>query len=361
MGLPIYFNGKFAAQRTTGVQRVARRLILALDERLSPADGRWVLLLPADAPAPALRHIEVRKIGWRGLPLHLWEQTVLPIAARDGLLVNLAGAAPWLARRQAALLHDAAPFDRPQAYTALFGWWYRALFRHLARRGHGLLTASAFSRGRLAPRLGMPASHIGLLPGGSDHLDHIVADAGVLARLGLEGRRYLLAVGSANPNKNLAALVRAFVRLKMYPDLRLVIVGGSSPGVFAVGADLDAPGVVQAGAVDDAALKALYQRADALVFPSLYEGFGLPPLEAMACGCPVAASHAASIPEVCGDAALYFDPASVDDIAAALHRLLSDQPLRDALRRAGTARAATYRWDASARSLQAALAAGLSR
>ena len=358
---PIYINGKFAAQRTTGVQRAARRLVLALDERLAGDEGHWLLLLPADATAPALRHIDVRKGGWAGLPLHLWEQLVLPVAARDGMLVNLAGAAPWLARRQLALLHDAAVFDSPQAYTTVFGWWYRTLFRHLAQRGHGLLTASAFSQGRLAPRLGVPASRIGLLAGGSDHLDGVTADAGVLAQLGLEGKRYLLAVGSANPNKNLSALVQAFGRLPAQADLRLVIVGAGSPGVFAGAAILDAPGVVRAGAVDDAELKALYQRAAALVFPSLYEGFGLPPLEAMACGCPVAASRAASIPEVCGDAALYFDPGSVDDIAGALRRLLADAPLRDALRRAGTVRAAAYRWDTAAGTLQAGLATGLAR
>src|SRR5690349_11020881 len=103
---PLYINGKFAAQRTTGVQRVAAQLIAALDQQRGL--GRCVLLCPAGVPAPALRCIEVRSVGPAGMPLHAWEQWVLPRAARDGLLVNLAGAAPAFARRQVCMLHDAA-------------------------------------------------------------------------------------------------------------------------------------------------------------------------------------------------------------------------------------------------------------
>ena len=135
-------------------------------------------------------------------------------------------------------------------------------------------------------------------------------------------------------------------------DVRLVLVGGRNTAVFAAETGLASdPRIVQAGPVTDAELKALYQHAVGLVFPSLYEGFGLPPLEAMACGCPVAVADSAAMPEVCGPAALYFDPSSTDAIAGAIQRLLDDAALRDRLRQAGTARAAGFQWADSAQAL----------
>jgi glycosyltransferase involved in cell wall biosynthesis len=115
--------------------------------------------------------------------------------------------------------------------------------------------------------------------------------------------------------------------------------------------------VLRLGPVNDRELKALYGAAQALVFPSTYEGFGLPPVEAMACGCPVAAARAASLPEVCGDAALYFDPHRIDSIRDAVQRLLDDAALQDDLRQRGLRRAATFRWPAAARALIEALPA----
>jgi len=352
-----YVNGKFAAQRTTGVQRVAERLVQALDTQVV---GPWVLLCPPGAELPRLQRIEARTVGIRGLPLHLWEQLVLPIAARDGLLVNLAGAAPAFARRQVCMLHDAAVFDHAEAYTFGFAVWYRWLFRRLARTAQALFTVSSFSRERLALHLGLAAARITVVPNGSDHLDAVAPDDSVLARHGLLGLRYLLAVASANPTKNIATLVAAFAGLPPDAARRLVIVGGRNGRVFADNAADDPPGVVRTGPLGDAPLKALYQNAVALVFPSLYEGFGLPPLEAMTCGCPVAAARAASIPEVCGDAVLYFDPLSVDDIGAALRRILGDEALRARLRKAGAIQAAPFNWGAAAESLLARLSASRS-
>jgi glycosyltransferase involved in cell wall biosynthesis len=355
-----YINGKFTAQRITGVQRVALWLTRSLDRLLSSTGllptRRWILLCPPGASMLSLEHIERREVGWAGMPLHLWEQVVLPHAARDGLLINLAGSAPWRARSQFALLHDAAVFDHPEAYTAAFVCWYRLLFRRLARRGAGLLTVSAFSRARLSAGLGVPQSRIAVVPNGGDHLDDVQADDAVLSRHGLRPGRFLLAVASANPNKNLQALLSAFERLSADTDCQLVIVGGGNRRVFARHGVACPVGTVHVGYQDDAALKSLYRHAAALVFPSLYEGFGLPPLEAMACGCPVAASSAAALPEVCGDAALYFDPRSVDDIADALRRVLGDGGLRERLGRAGRARAQAFRWSDSARVLHACVA-----
>ena len=362
----LFINGKFTAQPITGTQRSAHHLMRALDAQLDNFNNifitRPLLLLPPGAPKPELHHIDTAFVGRFRLPLHLWEQCLLPLAARGGVLLNLAGSAPLSTPCQVCMIHDAAVFDSPQAYTAAFGHWYRSLFRLLARRQTTMLTVSAFSQRRLASQLGIAANRFGIVPNGGEHFQAIEPDLTILARHGLEFERYLLAVGSENPNKNLAALRAAFGRLRPGQGVRLVLVGGSDPRVFASKNqrifDVDA-GIVRTGRLDDAALKALYQHAAGLVFPSLYEGFGLPPLEAMSCGCPVAASNAASIPEVCGDAALYFDPTSIDQIAAAMQKLIDDRALRERLRRAGASQLLHFSWPLAAAALLSQLQAHL--
>ncbi len=361
--MTVYVNGKFCAQRTTGVQRYARHALGALDARLSAgrSPAHWTLLLPPGTEAPALQAIGVRHVPWTGPGgLHGWEQWALPRAAQGGLLLNLAGSAPALhVAAQACVMHDAAPFDQPQAYTRAFALWYRWLFRRLSQRPSTcLVTVSAFSRDRLAAVLSVPRQRFTIAPGGAHHLDTVVADASLLAAHGLDQTPFVLAVGSRNPTKNLARLAEAW-RLLGRADVRLAVVGGVNARVFGRPADaLAVPGLVEIGAVSDAALKALYERALAFVFPSWYEGFGLPPLEAMACGCPVAASAIPAVSEVCGDAAVYFDPLSPQAIAGALQRLLDDPALRHDRRERGRQRAAQFPWDATAEALLGALGAG---
>jgi glycosyltransferase involved in cell wall biosynthesis len=352
-----FINGRFLSQRTTGVQRYARCIVDALDALLAAETGaeRWTLLLPPGVEPPPLRAIGMRRVGWAGPGgLHGWEQVALPWAARGGLLVNLAGAAPAFAARAACVMHDAAVFDHPEAYTAAFVRWYRWLFRRLAHRARPPLTVSDFSRGRLAAVTGVEAARFVVVPGAGDHLASVAPDERWLATLGLDDRPFLVAVASANPTKNLAALLRAWAALGR-SDAGLVVAGGTHEAVFAQAALPAVPGVLAIGPVVDGQLRALYGHARGLVFPSLYEGFGIPPLEAMSCGCPVAASSAASLPEVCGDAALAFDPRDDAALAAALQRLLDDDALRRALIERGRSRAARWRWAASARALRQAL------
>lgn len=163
-------------------------------------------------------------------------------------------------------------------------------------------------------------------------------------------RPYIVYVGNIKPHKNLAALVRAFdsVADRIPHDLILVgkkegfITGDSSVAIEAKGLE---ERVHFTGRVDDALLRRYFSYADALVFPSLYEGFGLPPLEAMAASCPILVSNAGPMPEICGDAALYCDPYRIDDIADKMLMLLNDAPLRDALRQRGLERARNFTWD----------------
>lgn len=167
-----------------------------------------------------------------------------------------------------------------------------------------------------------------------------IADVGV--RYKLPGR-YVVYVGSIEPRKNLARLVEAWTRLG---DVKCALVMvGVQARIFS---DLNMPEcsrrILQLGRVPDRDLPALYSGALFLAYPSLYEGFGLPPLEAMACGCPAIVSHATSLPEVCGEAALYFNPESVDDIVEKLAVALSDESLREDLRKKTLQRANQFSW-----------------
>jgi glycosyltransferase involved in cell wall biosynthesis len=355
MSGPIFINGKFTAQRTTGVQRLARELVSALDRAIAarPRDATpaFVLLCPAEGSAPPLRHIEVRRLGSPVRSLHAWEQMALPWATRGSRLLNLAGTAPVLGGRQVCMFPDAAVFDWPGAYTPAFAAWYRFAFRVLSRTASLALTISQFSKQRLMHHLHLPEERLAVVPCSGEHILKTRADDAILARLDLSAAPFLLAVGSNNPTKNFAALIRAFKSLPAQPRVALVIVGGSNDAVFAAsvaaGPDND-DRIVSAGSIDDGSLQALYRNALAFVFPSVYEGFGLPPLEAMACGCPVLVSRAASLPEVCGDAALSFDPHSDADIARAMREVIADPQLRDELRAKGNARAFSLTWERAA-------------
>lgn len=354
-GATVFINGKFTAQSTTGVQRVATELVRALDRQLDTmvAPQRWVLLCPAQAARYPTSRIEVRVVGPAAWPLHLWEQCALPWHARNGMLVNLTGSSPMFGRGQICMLHDAAVFDRPRAYGTGFASWYRLLFRRQARQALALMTVSRTARARLALHLGVAEARIHLVPNGGDHLVDVCPDAAVLDRLGLRGQRFLLAVGSANPSKNLGRLAKAFARLSEIHDLHLVVVGDGNSAVFAAGGSpVGGSRIHLVGRLGDPELKALYEAALALVFPSLYEGFGLPPLEAMSCGCPVLASNASSMPEVCGDAALYFDPGCAAAIATAMRQIVGDAVLRQRLIAAGAARVRGMTWDAAATALR---------
>lgn len=352
----MFINGKFLAQSLTGVQRYATELLQAFDALL--VDGAWivpgpvVLLVPSARvqPLPPLRHIQICEIPSSNL--HLWEQFHLPLAARNATLINLAGSAPLIKFGQICTFHDTAVFDVPTSFSANFVRWYRLLFNVQGRLSRHVLTVSGFSKERLVHHLGIDARNVSVVHCGADHMLRLPSDAAVLDSLGVKSGGYFLAVGSTNPNKNFARLIEAFAGLPE-PDARLVVVGGSNATVFADSSNAarDDPRIVRAGRLTDNEIKALYTHARVYVFPSIYEGFGLPPIEAMFCGCPVLAARAASIPEICGSGAAFFDPYSVDDIRTSMQRALHDDGWLDEMRRAGDARSETFTWHNAALSL----------
>ena len=192
-----------------------------------------------------------------------------------------------------------------------------------------------------------------MIHNGVDHMDAVAPSYDVVERLALEDKGYFLALGSQAPHKNIDLLIDTFAELD--PDrYQLVVAGSKNQRVFADGKGRNDPAnVIRTGRVSDQELKALYQGATALLFPSKTEGFGLPPLEAMYCNCPVIVSSGGALPEVCGDAAVYVDPTDATGWNEAIKRMAADKDLRADLRTKGAARAGKFKWsDAASRLLE---------
>lgn len=330
----------------------------------SPVTGvqRYLLELLPHLPGPVQRVRPSHPLhGWRGLA---WEQCVLPARTRGRLLWSPCSTGPLALRAQVVTVHDVAPLDHPEWLTAKFAAWYRFLLPRLARRARHLIAISEFTKRRLVATTGVNPAKVTVILHGIDARfspQPPEAVAAVCHRHGLEPGKYWLSLGTLEPRKNLPRLLAAWSAA--LPDLdaglQLALAGAAGNRNF-----FAAPGLPQLpartrllGHVPEGDLPGLYAGAMAFAYLSLYEGFGKPPLEALACGTPVLASNAASLPEVVGDAALTVDPADTGAITAALIRLAADPNLRARLSAAGRERALQFDWARSAAKTWRVLAA----
>jgi glycosyltransferase involved in cell wall biosynthesis len=327
---PVLVNARAAARpELGGVERWAREVAARLP---ALAPDRYAAVCP---PA-ALVH----RAG------HAWEQLALPVLARRApLLLNPANLAPLAFPRNVVVIHDAAPLRRPEWYAPAYVRYQRAVLPRIARRAVRVVTVSAFSRRELAELLGVDAA---VVPGGVGPAFRPDADPGPARRALRLERPYVLTVASRTGRKNLAGLAEAARRLGA-EGVDLVAAGGGRPQLAP---EPPVPGVRAAGRVPEALLPGLYAGAEAFALPSRYEGFGLPCLEAMAAGVPVAAAGTTALPEVCGDAAVLADP---DDPAAFADAIDAARRRRPELAPRGVARAAQFGWDRTARELDALL------
>jgi glycosyltransferase involved in cell wall biosynthesis len=347
----IFINGRYLTQRITGVQRVATEVVFSLDRFLEAGTlggGCDVTLLAptGNYSLPNLKSIRLVQGGrFSG---HPWEQLDLPRLARGGVLFNPCGPSPLFHPCQVTMLPDASIFMAPQGYSFAYRTWTRLLYRVAGFRAKSILTISNYSKGKLleyCKTISRGKIHVVYL--GSDHVLRCGIDDGILGDIfGNTRRDYVLCVGSQQANKNVKIVARVSGWLNER-GVSTIVTGGSSKAVFR-GEEFDEEKVTKTGYVTDEQLRALYENASCFIFPSFEEGFGIPPLEAMRCGCPVVASSSASMPEVCGDAAVYFDPRDAESLKAALDSVLKDPEVAGKLRAAGLVQTERYNWDHSA-------------
>jgi glycosyltransferase involved in cell wall biosynthesis len=355
----VYINGRFLGQNHTGVQRYSREVVVAIDRLLEREDSpyfagktRWHLLAPPGTECDLdLRKLQFSTVGTR--TGHLWEQLELPKYASSGVLLSPANSGPVRHRRQIVVIHDAAIYRVPAGFTWKYRVWHKVLDRLLARRAR-IATISEFSRGELTGTLAIPASDIIVAPNGTDHLKSVVPDHGVMERFNLTQGKYFITLGTSSVNKNIGLAVKAFDLLGR-SDTKLVVVGKASARIAAEQKFTSTRGIIQAGRLSDEQVLGLFGAATALLFPSRYEGFGLPPLEAMASGCPVLASTAAGVLEICGRAALHFPPDDAAKLAELMSRVLDQPEVAGELRERGLARPGRYLWESAATALVAGL------
>jgi glycosyltransferase involved in cell wall biosynthesis len=348
--------------RRAGVSRYLEQLLLALPGAIADADDLLVWAargVPSPSSTLAASWHRTRVPANHPMLRIAWEQTLLPIHARRARIDLLHGpvnVAPLLAGCPTVVtVHDLAFLRVPAGLTSRRRHYLTAVTRVSVQRARRVIAVSASTKRDVVELIGVPPERVTVIPLAADERFRPL-DAGDLARFRAEHglrRPFVLYVGTLEPRKNVPALLRAFATIASEVPHELILVGAEgwlTGEIHATLATLRLGDRVRlTGYGDPATLPGWYGAADLFVYPSRFEGFGLPPLEAMACGTPVIVSNAASLPEVGGDAVLTVDPDDIDGLAAAMHRMLTDPALAAGLRARGLARAATFSWERTAR------------
>lgn len=354
--MKVIVNGKFLTQNVSGVQRYA----MEMSKQLKAKVPDILFLTPRNVLHTALAQtLEAEVIGHR--TGHLWEQVDLPLCVtrrfgkKKYVLLNFTNTAPLLCPRNLLTLHDITFLKFASSYSFLFSTYYKLIVPQLVKRAVALFTVSETARKELEDQFGLAKGKIQVTYNAIDRSifnDVKITNKKLQALLkNREAERYVLAVSMFNPIKNLTRLIASFQNAKL-PNLKLVIVGEhykSFKKQNGLAQQQANPNLVFLGRIDDAkALNFLYQNATAFAFPSLYESFGIPPLEAMASGCPVVVSNAGALSEVCADAAYYVNPTDVEDMTKGLKKMMNDEVLRRRLIQKGKERVLQFSWEQSA-------------
>ncbi|RVU02465.1 glycosyltransferase family 1 protein [Mucilaginibacter limnophilus] len=309
--MQIYINGKFLTQPTAGVQRYAFELTLCLIQKL----GNVKILVPKTfntrrSKIPARNFIKTGNYK----NLNIWEQVHLPVFLynKNALLVNFCNTAPVLVKNKIVCLHDIAFFQNPEWYSKSFYLYYKFLIPKIINSSRHIFTVSEFSKKEIAERFGLNDESISVVYNAP--AQHFICPT--VDQLEIVKEDFFLFVGSFDPRKNLKTLLQAFASPQL--KSKKLIVVGKKWDTFKSEAIMIPPNVTWLDDCSDDLLSYLYRRASALINCSLYEGFGLPLIEAMASGCPLLLSDIPVFREVAGTHASYFNPLNVNSIVEAI-------------------------------------------
>jgi glycosyltransferase involved in cell wall biosynthesis len=313
----IVINGRFLGMKMTGVQRYAYEIVGALDKLAK--QNQFEIAIPFDVkPNIILKNINIVRIG--KLKNRFWEHFSLPlyVIRKNATLLNLCNIAPLL-KPGIATIHDMKIFAHPEFFSKKFVLWYKFIFRNTIRRSNHILTVSEFSKKEIMRYYKINQKKIDVVPNAWQHIENTPYDANTITKNDLLKKQYFFSLSSLDPNKNFKWISN--IALKN-PTQKFVIAGGMNANVFSQKNGFSTPENLRfLGYVNDGEAKALMQNCKAFLFPSFYEGFGIPPLEAMSCGCPVVVSDIPVMHEIFGDSVHYINPNNSDvDLEEVLKR-----------------------------------------
>jgi len=341
-----HLNGKPQGSRTYLIE-----LIRAISGQLGNTDSLHVYSFEPEATrtmVPGQHHRLFPRSAKLRLPFII---PAVELAHRLDLFHSQYIAPPISFVPEIVTIHDVLFESHPELFEQAFSHRSVRMIRRSARRAAAVLTVSEFSRQSIIEHYPIPEERVFVTPNAVDHSRFrrlSTAPTGLRERYGLT-RPFVLSVGRLEPRKNLERLIKALGQVDH--DITLAVVGAADfrhESILEAARDAREGSVQLLGPVDDDDLPGLYNLAEALAYPSLVEGFGMPVLEAMACGTPVLTSRRGALPEVGGDAVVYVEPEDEESIASGLTRLLEDSSLRERLRRQGLARAQEFSWDDTA-------------
>lgn len=317
----IVINGRFLSRRVTGVERYGREIISLMGSRC--------------------RIVMTQENGLFG---HAWEQFVLPVKLNPkSIMWSPANTGPLMVGNQALTVHDLSPLEHPEWFNKNFAMWYRLFLPLLAKRVRVVFTPSEFVKKKILHRL--KVTNVIVTPNGVDTTRFHPQACQLTYKL---PRKYILFVGSLQPRKNILELLKTWQTIKDdFKDIWLVIVGQSGQ-VFQGIKFVEEERILFLKYVNDDDLPGIYAQADLLVLPSYDEGFGLPVIEAMACGTPVIVSDGGALPEIVGDAGLIFELSNPDGLKIAIRECLSRNDLRQRLKEKGLAHIHSFTWEQTA-------------